>query len=37
LVADPLRELSRGRAFDRQQLSRFMANGDGEPKSGVAR
>ena len=36
LVADPLRELSRGRAFDRQQLSRFMANGDGDLKSGVA-
>jgi hypothetical protein len=34
-VADPLRELSRGRAFDRQQLSRYMTNGDGEMKSGV--
>lgn len=36
LVADPLRELSRGRAFDRQQLSTFMANGDSESVSGVA-
>jgi hypothetical protein len=36
LVADPLRELSRGRAFDRQQLSLFMTNADGETKSGVA-
>jgi len=36
LVADPLRELSRGRAFDRQQLSQFMANGDRETKSGAA-
>ena len=36
LVADPLRKLSRGRAFDRQQLSHFMANGEGELKRGVA-
>jgi len=37
LVADPLRNLSRGRAFDRQQLLRFIANGEREPtKSGVA-
>jgi hypothetical protein len=37
LVADPLRKLSRGRAFDHQQLARFMANGEGEQaKSGVA-
>ena len=36
LVADPLRKLSRGRAFDRQQLSQFMANGEGELKRGVA-
>ena len=36
LVADPLRKLSRGRAFDRQQLSQFMTNGEGETKSGVA-
>ena len=36
LVADPLRELSRGRAFDCQELSRFMANGEGELKSRVA-
>ena len=36
LVADPLRKLSRGRAFDRQQLERFVANGDGEPaKNGL--
>jgi hypothetical protein len=36
LVADPLRALSRGRAFDRQQLSQFMTNGDEETKNGVA-
>ena len=36
LVEDPLRELNRGRAFDRQDLSRFMANGEGELKSRVA-
>jgi len=37
LVADPLRKLSRGRAFDRQQLLRFITNGEREPtKSGVA-
>ena len=36
LVEDPLRELNRGRAFDRQDLSRFMANGEGESKSRVA-
>jgi hypothetical protein len=37
LVADPLRKLSRGRAFDRQQLVKFIANGEGEQaKSGVA-
>ena len=36
LVADPLRKLSRGRAFDRQQLSQFMVNGEGEAKSEVA-
>jgi len=36
LVADPLRELSRGRAIDRQQLVRFIANGADETgKSGV--
>lgn len=28
LVADPLRKLSRGLAFDRQQLTHFMANGE---------
>ena len=37
LVADPLRKLSRGRAFDRQQLVKFIANGGGvQAKSGVA-
>ena len=36
LVADPRRELSRGRAFDRQQLSRFLTNGNEETKNGVA-
>jgi hypothetical protein len=36
LVADPLRQLSRGRALDRQQLSRFMINGNEETKNGVA-
>jgi hypothetical protein len=36
LVADPLRKLSRGRAFDGQQLAHFMANDAGEPaKSGA--
>jgi hypothetical protein len=28
LIADPLRKLSRGLAFDRQQLTQFMANGE---------
>ena len=37
LVADPLRKLSRGRAFDRQQLVQFIANGKGvQAKGGVA-
>ena len=36
LVADPLRELSRGRAFDSQQLSQFMTNGDEKTQSGAA-
>lgn len=35
LVADPLRKLSRGRPFDRQQLETFMSNGDGQ--TGVAK
>ena len=38
LVADPLRKLSRGRALDRQQLVKFIANGEGvQTKRGVAR
>jgi len=37
LVADPLRDLSRGRAVDRQQLVQFIANGADETrKSGLA-
>ncbi len=37
LVADPLRELSRGRAVDRQQLVQLIANGAAETgKRGVA-
>lgn len=28
LISDPLRKLSRGLAFDRQQLTQFMANGE---------
>ena len=37
LIADPLRKLSLGRAFDRQQLAQFIANGAGkQAKSGVA-
>ncbi|HUS10555.1 MAG TPA: hypothetical protein VMZ30_08830 [Pyrinomonadaceae bacterium] len=30
LIADPLMKLSRGRALDRQQLAKFMANGEGQ-------
>ena len=30
LIADPLRKLSRGLAFDRQQLTQFMTNGESE-------
>ena len=38
LVADPLVKLNKGRAFDRQQLMQFIANGDGEQvKGGRAR
>ena len=37
LVADPLRKLSTGRAIDRQQLVRLIANGADETrKSGMA-
>jgi hypothetical protein len=37
LVADPLRNLSRGRQLDRKQLEQFM-NGEGKPaKSGVTK
>lgn len=36
LVADPLRKLSLGRSFNRQQLEQFMMNGEGKStKSGV--
>jgi hypothetical protein len=38
LVTDPLRRLSRGRALDRQQLERFIQNGQGQTaKSGVTK
>jgi hypothetical protein len=30
LVADPLLKLNRGRPLDRQQLERFMKNGEGQ-------
>lgn len=37
LISDPLRKLSLGRAFDRQQLTQFIANGAGEQATaGVA-
>jgi len=36
LIADPLVKLNKGRAFDRQQLLQFIANGDGEPAREVA-
>jgi hypothetical protein len=36
LVADPLRKLSLGRPFNREQLEQFMRNGDGPaPNGGV--
>ena len=30
LVTDPLMKISRGRAFNRQQLEQFMSNGEGQ-------
>src|ERR1044071_9717868 len=32
LIADPLRKLSRGRAFDRKELLSFLANRKGGPQ-----
>jgi hypothetical protein len=38
LVADPLRKLNRGRAFDRQQLAKFIANGESvQAKGGITK
>ena len=36
LVADPLRNLSRGQPLDRKQLEQFMKNGDGKTGRGSA-
>lgn len=38
LIADPLRDLDRGRPFDRQQLETFMTNGGAQaPTNGATK